>query len=314
MKAVFSFISNYLSDLKMRIFLHGKRFYNDKIELISGVFKKLNNEGFDVCVSDVFAETFSPSFPDLRIINLQDGLDSSVDIIMTLGGDGTILDVAPQASSIGIPVIGINLGRLGFLADIKQADVGVAIERLGRREYTIDKRSMMKLSSAKELFNGRPYALNEVAVHKRDSSSMITIHASIDGNYLNTYWGDGLIISTPTGSTAYSLSVGGPILAPGCNNVVIAPIAPHNLNVRPLVVPDKLSIQLVPDAREASYLVSLDGRNEVLDEPLELTIERSPNDLQLIQLPNQEFMSTLREKLMWGKDLRTSDKPKSEQK
>lgn len=298
----------------MRILIHGKRFYGDKLELIQDVFSELERVGFQPCVSDVFAQTFGSYVSDHPIIALRDGIDQDLDMIMTVGGDGTILDVAPQASLQGIPVIGINMGRLGFLADIRQSEVKEAIHRLGTKDYTTETRSVLQLGSSRNLFGGTPYALNEVAVQKRDSSSMITIHASVDGNYLNTYWGDGLIVSTPTGSTAYSLSVGGPILTPGCDNVVIAPIAPHNLNVRPLVVPDKFRLQLVPDAREASYLVSIDGRNEVLHEPLELSIVRADKDLMLIQLPGHGFLSTLREKLMWGKDLRTGDLPPSEQK
>lgn len=298
----------------MRILIHSKRFYEDQLTLILQIFDKLQLAGFEVSVSNTFAKTFNGSFASLPSVSLDKGLDISLDLIMTLGGDGTILDVAPQAAMHGIPVIGINLGRLGFLADIQEDDVSDAIDKLANKDYRIEKRSMLHLSSEKKLFNEIPYALNEVAVHKRDSSSMITIHASVDGNYLNTYWGDGLIISTPTGSTAYSLSVGGPLLTPGCNNVVIAPIAPHNLNVRPLVIPDEFKIQLVPDAREASYLVSLDARNEVFDEPVELTIKRSEHDLKLVQLPGHGFLITLREKLMWGKDLRTGDLPRPEPK
>lgn len=289
----------------MRILLHGKHYSPERLKRAKEILLLLKELDFELVATDVFQKETAGLF-DLAEHALKDSFPKDIDAVLTLGGDGTILDVAPQASLSEIPVIGINLGRLGFMADIQPADVREALELLKQRNFEIERRSMLELSADKPLFDGLPLALNEISVHKRDSSNMITIHASVEGNYLNTYWGDGLIISTPTGSTAYSLSVGGPILTPGCNNFVFAPIAPHNLNVRPLVVPDKFDIKLTTDARDDRYLVSLDSRNAVLDKPMELTIKRAQKDLLLIQLPDKGFLPTLREKLMWGKDLRTS--------
>jgi len=308
---VCSYISDNPSE-RMKILIHGKHYTAKRLDIVRTLFEMLRAKGFDILVSETFQQETRGELSANEPLPINKPIPTDIDVILTLGGDGTILDVAPQASLSEVPVIGVNLGRLGFLADIQPNDVERAVDLLAAREYSIENRSILKLDCDKELFDGLPYALNEIVVHKRDSSSMITIHASVEGGYLNTYWGDGLIISTPTGSTAYSLSVGGPILTPGCNNLVFAPIAPHNLNVRPLVVPDKFEIKLTPDARDDRYLIGLDSRNEVVNESIELTITRAEKDLQLIQLPDQEFLGTLRDKLMWGKDLRTGQwkKPK----
>lgn len=233
-----------------------------------------------------------------------DSLPPKAEVLISLGGDGTLLDSVALSGTSGIPVLGINLGRLGFLSSIPLEGVETALSALAQRRYTLEERTQLRVDGDHPL-GTNTIALNEVSVHKRDSSTMLTVHAYVDGRYLNTYWADGLIVATPTGSTAYSLSCGGPVLDPSCDSIVITPIAPHNLNVRPYVLPDRSRITLIVDAREDKYLVNMDSRSVACTGHAPIAISTAPHTARLVRLPESDFLQTLRAKLTWGLDVRT---------
>jgi len=227
-----------------------------------------------------------------------------VDMLFSIGGDGTFLEAVTYVRNKGIPIVGINSGRLGFLADISPDELPAALKEMEEGRYQIKKLSLLELMAPKNLTGEFGFALNELAVHKRDSSSMITIHVYLNEEFLNSYWADGLIVSTPTGSTAYSLSVGGPIMHPESMGLIITPIAPHNLTVRPLVVPDHMELSLKVESRGGNFLASLDSRSVVVDENTELKVSKAHFPIHMVERENQSFYSTLRNKLMWGADKR----------
>jgi len=229
---------------------------------------------------------------------------AKVDTMITLGGDGTILGATALVGHLGIPILGINLGRLGFLAGIEKSNLAEALAKLKRGDYRVEERSMIYLESEPNLFKGINYGLNDFSVHKRDTSSMITIHTYIDDSYLNSYWADGLIVATPTGSTGYSLSCGGPIIFPGSGNLVITPIAPHNLNIRSLVIPDSSVISFRIEGRTKNFLCTLDSRYEKITAQHKLAVRRSDFNTHLIILNGHSFLNTIHEKLSWGTDKR----------
>jgi NAD+ kinase len=233
-------------------------------------------------------------------------LDSSFDILVSIGGDGTILRAATFVRDSGIPIIGINAGRLGFLAKVQKENIESFLQVVIEKKYTISKRALLSLecSPENEQINELNFAMNEVTVSRKDTTSMITIETSLNDEYLNSYWADGLIISTPTGSTGYSLSCGGPVLTPEVKSFVITPIAPHNLNARPLVIPDDTEIKLKVSGREEQYLVSLDSRIATLNNNSVLTIRKTEFYINMVEIPNETFLKTLRNKLLWGEDKR----------
>jgi len=231
-------------------------------------------------------------------------MPADADVMISIGGDGTFLEAVSYVRDKGIPIAGINSGRLGFLADIAQEEISKALDSILYGLYKVEERTLLELKSDQDLFGDFNYALNEITVHKRDDSSMIKLHAYLDDQFLNTYWADGLIISTPTGSTAYSLSVGGPLVLPGVQDFILAPIAPHNLTVRPLVFPDNMELKLRMEGRSGNILVSLDSRSFVVEAGLELRITRAPFKVLTIRLNDHSFYNTLRSKLMWGVDRR----------
>lgn len=227
-----------------------------------------------------------------------------VDMLFSIGGDGTFLKAVTFVRDSGIPVVGINSGRLGFMADISRHELPAALQEIESGRYKVKELTLLELVSPNNLIGDFNYALNELAVHKQDSSSMITIHAYLNNEFLNSYWADGLIVSTPTGSTAYSLSVGGPIMHPSSRGIIITPIAPHNLTVRPLVVPDDMELMLKIEGRGGKFLASLDSRSAVVDENTELRIRKAAFTINMVERSNQSFYATLRNKLMWGADKR----------
>ncbi len=231
-------------------------------------------------------------------------LDDSVDFLISLGGDGTLLDTIALVRDKNIPVIGINFGRLGFLASIGKGDMVVAVKALVNRTYVADKRSLIHLDANKPLFGEVPYGLNEFAIHKTDTSPMIRIHTYLNGEFLNTYWADGLIVSTPTGSTGYSLSCGGPVVFPESGSFVINPVAPHNLNVRPIIVPDDNIISFEVEGRAENFICALDSRKEIVDKNVQLAVRREAFNVSLVRLNENNFLQTLRNKLSWGLDRR----------
>jgi NAD+ kinase len=231
-------------------------------------------------------------------------LQSDTDIMLSIGGDGTFLDSVTFVQDKGIPIAGINIGRLGFLANISKDEIQLAIKNILEKKYTFEERDLIELIAPEDIFKNCHIALNEITVAKKDSSSMITIHAYLNGQFLNTYWVDGLIVATPTGSTAYSLSAGGPIVVPEAQNFIITPLAPHNLTVRPLVVPNNQELRLVIEGRDENCLISLDRRYQTIQAGAEIRIKKAKFAIKVVKLDERTFFSTLREKLMWGVDKR----------
>jgi NAD+ kinase len=236
--------------------------------------------------------------------NSPEDLDESIDCIMSLGGDGTLLDTVTFVKDSGIPVLGINYGRLGFLANISREELHVAVQALVNRTYVLDKRTLIHLDANIPLFETGPYALNEFTLHKKDTSPMIKIHTYLNGEFLNTYWADGLIVATPTGSTGYSLSCNGPVVFPDTGSFVITPVSPHNLNIRPIVVPDDNVISFEVEGRTDGFLCSLDSRRELVPKEIQLAVRKENFMINLVRLNENNFLQTLRNKLSWGLDKR----------
>jgi NAD+ kinase len=231
-------------------------------------------------------------------------LDESVEFLISLGGDGTLLDTITLVRDKNIPVLGINFGRLGFLASIGKEEMSIAVKALVNRTCIVDKRTLVHLESSIPLFGDVPYALNEFAIHKRDNSPMIKIHTYLNGEFLNTYWADGLIVATPTGSTGYSLSCNGPIVFPDSGSFVITPVAPHNLNVRPIIVPDNNIISFEIEGRSDEFICALDSRREIVNKSVQLAIKKESFTFSVVRLNENNFLKTLRDKLSWGLDTR----------
>jgi NAD+ kinase len=239
-----------------------------------------------------------------RLFNNEKDLEGDIDFMFSIGGDGTFLETISYARNKNIPLVGINSGKMGFLADISKEQISGALEAIFNGKYYFEKRTLLKLDTVNNLFGNDNYALNECTLQKFESHSMITIHVWINEEFINSYWADGLIISTPTGSTAYSLSVGGPIVAPDSSNFIITPLAPHNLTVRPLVIPDHNILTLKVEGRSSSFMASLDFRSKPFNSSLEMKISRADFTIRILKLENHSFYSTLRNKLMWGIDKR----------
>ncbi len=263
---------------------------------------------------DIVPVIYRPFFSELKnAILLTDNIETfsshedlteEIDFLISLGGDGTLLDTVTLIRNKNIPVVGINFGRLGFLASIGRDELAEAVKALARRSFIVDKRSLIHLDSSLSLFNDAPYALNEFAIHKRDVSPMIKIHTYLNGELLNNYWADGLILATPTGSTGYNLSCQGPIVFPDAGSFVITPIAPHNLNVRAIVIPDNTIISFEIESRSDEIIVALDSRREIVNKNIQLAIRRETFMLSLVRLNENNFLQTLRNKLSWGLDKR----------
>ena len=241
------------------------------------------------------------NFPTCKTINT-DTLNA--DLVISIGGDGTFLTTAACIGDKNIPILGINTGRLGFLADVAHEEIDTILQELLDRRYHVEERTVLELSTSDGSEKNYPFALNEVAILKQDLSSMISIRASVNNEFLNTYQADGLIIATPTGSTAYSMSVGGPLLVPQAQNLIIAPVASHSLNVRPLIIPDSWYIDLEIDSRSKSFLISLDGRSQVMPQTTKLHIAKANYTIKVIKPLHHSFFKTLKNKLMWGADKR----------
>ena len=231
-------------------------------------------------------------------------LDETIDFLISLGGDGTMLDSVTLIRDKNIPILGINFGRLGFLAGIGREELTIAVDALINSTYVVDKRTLIHLDANLPLFGDTPFALNEFAIHKRDTSPMIKIHTYLNGEFLNTYWSDGLIVSTPTGSTGYNMSCNGPIVFPESSSFVITPVAAHNLNVRPIVVPDDNIISFEIEGRSEQFICALDARREIVDKDIQLAVKKEKFTVSLIRLNENNFLSTLRSKLTWGLDKR----------
>ncbi|MCC7400984.1 MAG: NAD kinase [Chitinophagaceae bacterium] len=236
--------------------------------------------------------------------SLSDELTDEIEFMISLGGDGTLLDTITLVRNKNIAILGINFGRLGFLAGIGHDEVQTAVKAIVNRTFIVDKRTMIHLDASTPLFGNVPYALNEFSIHKRDTASMIKIHTYLNGEFLNTYWSDGLIVATPTGSTGYSLSCNGPIVFPETGSFVITPVAPHNLNVRPIIVPDNNIISFEIEGRTDKIICALDSRREIVNKNIQLAVRKEAFLLNLVRLSEDNFLQTLRNKLTWGLDKR----------
>lgn len=241
---------------------------------------------------------------DTTTFSLSEHITQEIEFIISLGGDGTLLDTITLVRDKPISILGINFGRLGFLASIGQDEIKEAIQAIAKRTFVTDKRTMIHLDADLPLFGNVPYALNEFAIHKRDTAAMIKIHTYLNGEFLNTYWADGLIVATPTGSTGYSLSCGGPIVFPESGSFVITPVAPHNLNARPIVVPDDNVISFEIESRSEEIICAMDSRREIIGKNVSLAIRKEGFDISLLRLSENNFLQTLHNKLTWGLDKR----------
>ncbi|HTL80952.1 MAG TPA: NAD kinase [Bacteroidia bacterium] len=290
----------------MKIAIYGRTTEKPLPLVLQGLFDKLEENSTEILISAVYFEYLKKQFTfGKRVKVLEDfnAIRGQADFLMSLGGDGTILETIAYVRNSGIPILGINTGRLGFLAGLTVEEaLDHAVERLKAKQFMIDKRSLLKLEGS--MFGDVPYALNEFTVQRKDTSAMMTIHASVNGEFLNSYWADGLIIATPTGSTAYSLSCGGPLVVPDAKNFIITPLSPHNLNVRPLIVSEESVIKLKVEGRSPEYLATLDARSHAFPVESELTISKGDFKVSLIRFNEQHFFHTIREKLIWGHDAR----------
>ncbi len=292
----------------MKLALFGRYLDSSTLDYVKAFFELLNKRDVDYCIYSSFADQIQSLWPDFNVeckySNKRELLDEKADYLVTLGGDGTILSCVAFLGDIDIPIMGINLGRLGFLASTEMRFTEEALRVLKNKSYKLSHRSLLQVDMDFDLFGDESFALNDFTLHKRDTSSMVIIKASVDGEYLNTYWADGLIIATPTGSTGYSLSCGGPILYPRSGNFVLTPIAPHNLNVRPIVIPDSSEILLEIEGRSGQFLATLDSRSKTIGEQHQIRVFKSKIEAQLIQLPETTFSETLQQKMGWGSDIR----------
>ena len=289
----------------MKVGIFGSQYQQEKQSIIRRVFSKLTSLEAEIYVDTLFHDYLLDAFGFEPPINgLLTGDIFDLDVAISLGGDGTFLRTAARVNRQNIPILGINTGRLGFLADVGSTDVEDTLEELFKHYYKVEERILLRLETESRAYKGYNYALNEVAVLIRDTSSMITIHTSLNGEYLTSYQADGLVIATPTGSTAYSMSVNGPIILPQDNSIVLSPVAPHSLNVRPLVIPNDFEITLGVESRNRTFLISLDGRSEIFPAGIQLKVSKADYTTKVIKRYNHTFYETLREKLMWGADVR----------
>lgn len=293
----------------MKIGIYGQFYHKNSGEYITYLLYNLQQYGVDIYIEKKYYEIFSEKIQakeTYKTFESYDDLDESFDLFFSIGGDGTILRTITLVQDLNIPIIGINTGRLGFLATIQKGEIQEAIAKIIKKEYTIIERSVLAVetSPTNDDILEMNFALNEVTVARKDTTSMITVKTHLNDEYLTSYWADGLIVATPTGSTGYSLSCGGPVITPNNNNFVLTPIAPHNLNARPLVIPDHTTIRLEVSGREDKHLISLDSRIATVNINSVITIKKAPFTVKLVELEGQSFLKTLRKKLLWGEDKR----------
>jgi len=291
--------------MKVAIYSRGLDIEQENPLLI--LLEELNRHDTEILLFNTLFEQFN--IPQQLCNKIQqfsgyEDLGESVDCVISLGGDGTMLDTITLIREKNIPVLGINFGRLGFLASISREELATAVDALVNHTFIIDKRTLIHLDSNTPLFEDAPFALNEFTIHKKDTSPMIKIHTYMNGEFLNTYWADGLIVSTPTGSTGYNLSCNGPILFPDSSSLVITPICPHNLNVRSIVIPDNNIISFEVEGRAEEFIVAMDARRELVPKSIQLAVRKEAFNISLIRLNENTFLSTLRTKLTWGLDKR----------
>jgi NAD+ kinase len=293
----------------MKVAIYGQYYQNSTEPIIRDIFVFFNQNNVELVIEADFLKMLYEKKlikKEYNTFSSHTELDQSFDMLISIGGDGTILRAATLVRDSGVPILGINAGRLGFLATVQKENIDEFLQIVIDKKYTLSKRTLLSLSCdpPNEALQDINFAMNEVSVSRKDTTSMITIDTYLNGEILNSYWADGLIISTPTGSTGYSLSCGGPILTPDVKGLVITPIAPHNLNARPLVIPDETEIRLKVSGREDNYLVSLDSRITSVGNESILTIQKTPFQINMVEIPEETFLKTLRTKLLWGEDKR----------
>ncbi len=291
----------------MHIAIYNRVFNIEDISVFATIFEQFEKHAITAIIYEPLAQQLQtqntlPS--NYEVFSEDKPLPTKTNFMFSLGGDGTLLDTICFVANSNIPILGINLGRLGFLAGTNKSEIVFAIESLVLATYVLDVRSLIHLDSSVPLFTKAPYAINEFSIHRKDGSSLIKIHTYLNGEFLCTYWADGLIVSTPTGSTGYSLSCGGPIIFPQANNFVITPVAPHNLNVRPIVVADNNIISFEVEGRAEQFLCTLDARSENINSTVSLAVKKEAFTINLVRLEGQNFLKTIHTKLYWGVDHR----------
>jgi NAD+ kinase len=293
----------------MKVAIYGQYYQNSTEPIIRDIFVFFNQKNVEMIIeADFLSMLYEKELvkKEYKTFQSYDELDNTFDMMISIGGDGTILRAATLVRNSGVPILGINAGRLGFLAMVQKEDIAVFLQLVLDKKYTISERSLLSLSTFPtiETTEDIDFAMNEISVSRKDTASMITIETYLNNEFLNSYWADGLIIATPTGSTGYSMSCGGPILTPDVESFVITPIAPHNLNARPLVIPDKTEIRLKVTGREENYLLSLDSRSTTVKNDTVLTIKKTNFNIKMVEISEETFLKTLRKKLLWGEDKR----------
>jgi NAD+ kinase len=291
----------------MNIALFGKSYAEGQIPFLQLLIDELAAHKASIRFYEPYMEKFAgllklPS--NIGYFNTHEELANNTDMLFSIGGDGTLLDTIPFVRGSGIPILGINLGRMGFLSSVSKEEIREAVENVFRSDYVLEKRALLTLTEPTGIFGDLNFALNDLTIYRNNTTSLIVVHVFVDGLFLNSYWGDGLIVSTPTGSTAYSLAAGGPIISPGSQNFIIVPIASHNLTVRPIVIQDSSEIKIRIEGREEKYLMTMDSRHSAISKQDELIVRRCGFDVNLVQMKNRDFYSTVRDKLLWGRDYR----------
>ncbi len=290
----------------MKIAILGKQFDEAVVPFLQTLLDELEARGAEVLIEAGFRTYLDGHLrlpPGTGSFRRGDSL-RGVQFVLSIGGDGTLLDTVTYVGALQIPILGINTGRLGFLAPINPDYIPQAIDALFKGHFTLEDRSLLRVETDPDVFGALNFGLNEFSILKRDTSAMIVVHTYINGEYLNSYWADGLVVSTPTGSTGYSLSCGGPVMLPQTNNFIIAPVCPHNLNVRPLIVSDQSIISFEIEGRATSYLLALDSRSVPVEASVQMAVRRENFNARLVKLNHVNFLSTLRNKLNWGLDRR----------
>ncbi len=291
----------------MKVAIYSRGLEVEQESQLLTLLEELTRHHIEVCLFKRLTDQHScvKMLPNrFSVFSKHEELDDSFDFVISLGGDGTMLDSATFVRDKNIPILGINFGRLGFLASLGSDELSNAVESIVSGSYIVDQRTLIHLDADIPLFGDAPFALNEFAIHKRDTSPMIKIHTYLNGEFLNSYWADGLIVSTPTGSTGYNMSCNGPIVFPDSGSFVITPVAPHNLNVRSIVVPDNNIISFEIEGRTEQFICALDARREIVEKEIQLAVKKETFTINLVRLNDNSFLSTLREKLTWGLDRR----------
>ncbi len=291
----------------MNVAIFSKPLSPENDTYLQQIVRGLESRGAGIYLYEPFSRSITERIRferEPRLFRLHEEIDKGVDYLLSIGGDGTLLDTIALVKDSGIPILGINLGRMGFLSSIAKDRIDLALEKLFSKRFSLDQRVLIRLESTQDLFGDMNYALNEVSIYRKSPLSMLKIQAWVDGEFLNSYWADGLIVSTPTGSTAYSLSNGGPIILPGSSNFVITPIATHNLTVRPIVIPDSSRIRIKVVGRISEFHINLDSRSALTDSSVEFTIMKEDFKINLVLPEGESYFKTIREKLMWGLDIR----------